>query len=134
VQTTTGAIAHSRSHLDGVVLEASAPAPVACDWEPVADNDQIASLRRIVSWADQADLVRRLTGEPEGHVLTRLWTAQECLSKTGRTALGPLVVQGVYEQGWVLLRAGVDCIASSVLALDGEQRPIAVAILARESP
>ena len=132
--TTTGAIAHSRSHLDGVVLEASAPAPVACDWEPVVDHDQLAGLRRIVPWADQAELLRRLTGEPEGHVLTRLWTAQECLSKAGRIAPGPLVVQGVYEQGWVLLRAGADGIASSVLYLDGERRPIAVAILARETP
>jgi enediyne polyketide synthase len=135
VQTTTaGTIAQSRSHLDGVVLEASAPAPVACDWEPVVDHDQIAGLGRIVPWADQAKLLGRLTGEPEEHILTRLWTAQECLSKTGRTAAGPLVVQGVYEEGWVLLRAGADSIASSVLYLHGEPRPVAVAILARETP
>lgn len=130
----TEAIARSRSHLDGVVLEASAPAPVACDWEPVVGHDQLAELRRIVPWADQAELLRRLTGEPEEHVLTRLWTAQECLSKIGRIAPGPLVVQGAYEHGWVLLRAGTDGIASSVLHLDGEARPVAVAILARETP
>jgi len=128
------AIARSRSHLDGLVLEASAPAPVACDWEPVVGHDQLAELRRIIPWADQAELLRRLTGEPEEHVLTRLWTAQECLSKTGRTAHGPLVVQGAYEHGWVLLRAGTDGIASSVLHIDGEERPVAVAVLARETP
>ena len=87
----------------------------------------------VVVWL-AAKLLGRLTGEPEEHILTRLWTAQECLSKTGRTAAGPLVVQGVYEEGWVLLRAGADSIASSVLYLHGEPRPVAVAILARETP
>ena len=116
------------------MLEASAPPPVACDWEPVIRHNQVANLRRIIPWADQAELLRRLTDEPEENVLTRLWTAQECLSKTGHIGPGPLVVQGAYEQGWVLLRAGTDGIASSILHLDGEERPVAVAILARETP
>ena len=96
-------------------------------------HDQLADLRRIIPWADQAELLRRLTGEPEGHVLTRLWTVQECLSKTGHITSGPLVVQGAYEQGWVLLRAGANAIASSVLHLDGEARPVALAILTGEA-
>jgi enediyne polyketide synthase len=124
----------SRSHLDGAVLEVSAPAAAAaCDWEPVVGLDQLPDLRQLVGWADQAEYLRHLTSEPETQVLTRLWTVRECLSKTGHGAPGPLVVQGAYEDGWVLLRAGTDAVASAVLRLDGETQPVAVAILIRES-
>jgi enediyne polyketide synthase len=126
-------ISLSRSHLDSVVLEASAADPVTCDWEPVVHPDRLPDLRRVVPWADQADLLRRLTDETDESVLTRMWAARECLWKAGRTAPGPLVVQGAYEQGWVLFRAGTDSIASAVLRIEGEPDPVAVAILARET-
>jgi enediyne polyketide synthase len=123
-------VARSCSPLDGLLLQASAPGPVACDWEPVTSHDKLPGLRQIVPWADQAEQLHRLTGEQDEFILTRLWTALECLRKIGRTAPGPFVVQGAYEQGWVLLRAGSDVIATTVLKIDGEACPLAVAILA----
>ena len=131
---SSGEITRSRSHLDGVLLEASAPPPVACDWEPVADPSRLRELRSLIPWTGLPGQLLRLTGEPEAHVLTRLWTVRECLWKAGRSAPGPVVIQGAYEQGWVLLRAGDDAIASAVLHIDGQPDPVAVAVLARETP
>jgi enediyne polyketide synthase len=121
----------SRSHLDGMALTVSSPTgtTVACDGEPVPGPEDVERIRRLIPWPGQAQELARLTGEPESHVLCRLWTVQECLSKTGRTAHGPLTVRGAYEQGWVLLRAGTDDVVSAVVDVDGQPSPVALAML-----
>jgi enediyne polyketide synthase len=127
----TGPDGWSRSHLDGMVLTASALAPVSCDWEWVPGPGELEDMRRVTPWSAQVDQLMRLTGEPEGQVRTRLWAVNECLCKAGRTTHAPLTVRGAYEQGWVLLRAGQDDVVSAVLHIDGDTQPVAVAVLVR---
>ncbi|MGR6913125.1 type I polyketide synthase [[Actinomadura] parvosata] len=117
-----------RSHLGDLVM--AVRGAVACDWE-WADGDPDV-LRELNAWPAQANELARLTGEPEAHVLTRMWTVRECLSKTGRTGQAPLTVAGAYEQGWVLMRTGTSLIASAILELGTEARPVAVAMLIEE--
>ncbi|MDH2429182.1 type I polyketide synthase [Sphaerisporangium sp. TRM90804] len=128
----SGGSAWSRTRLDGMVITVSGPAgaTIACDAEPVPARDDLDGVRPLIPWPGQAAELARLTGEPEAHVLARLWTVQECLSKTGRTAHGPLTVRGAFEQGWVLLRAGADDVVSAVVDVDGRPSPVAVAVLA----
>ncbi|GAA3119773.1 type I polyketide synthase [Planomonospora alba] len=117
-----------RSHLDGLVLQVSGSVPLTCDWEWVADGSERPPVERF--WAGHAAQIVKLTGEPESHVLTRLWTARECMAKSGRAAAqSPLIVQGVYEQGWLLLRSGDDRLASVVIPLGGERRLAAVTVM-----
>ncbi|MBO2455776.1 SDR family NAD(P)-dependent oxidoreductase [Actinomadura barringtoniae] len=82
-------------------------------------------------WPGVAGEIVRLTGEPEEHAFTRVRTVEECLSQQGRDAASvPLTVEGVYEDGWVLMRVGNATAASCVLRLAGRTDPVAVAVLA----
>ncbi|GGL40595.1 type I polyketide synthase [Planomonospora parontospora] len=117
-----------RSHLDDLILQISGSTPLTCDWEWVTDDP--GHLRAEKAWAGQAEQITKLTGEPEGHVLTRLWTARECLAKSGRAAAqSPLTIQGAYEQGWLLLRSGADHLASVVIPVGDERRPAAITVM-----
>ncbi|HZB34032.1 MAG TPA: hypothetical protein VE465_27975, partial [Streptosporangiaceae bacterium] len=113
--------AGDRSHLDDLVLSVRGAGPLACDWEWVGDD--IDALRAVIPWTSHANELRALTGEPDGHILTRLWTVRECLSKIGRTRNGPLTIDGVYEEGWVLLRAGSEQVVSTVIDIGGDPAP-----------
>ncbi|GAA4084673.1 SDR family NAD(P)-dependent oxidoreductase [Actinomadura miaoliensis] len=121
-----------RSRLGDVLLTVSGAAPTACDCAWEADADDLDRLRGLAPWPDQAAHLRGMTGEPETRVLTRLWTVRECLAKDGRDPGGPLTVDGVYEHGWVRLRAGTGSVISAVVSVEGLPRPIALAVLARE--
>ncbi|WP_062355559.1 type I polyketide synthase [Herbidospora yilanensis] len=78
--------------------------------------------------------ITRLTGEPAACTHARLRTARSCLDSAGDTGGVPLTVSGVYEQGWVLLRGGPHRIASAIVRISGEPRPVAVAVLVKGTP
>jgi enediyne polyketide synthase len=120
----------SRSRLDGVALTAAGASRLACDWEPVVEDAEVPRLRELTPWPSAAAQLARVADEPESHLLSRLWTVQECLSKVGRPGRTTgLTVVGGYAGGWILLRAGDDVIASTVLCTDVMPRPTAVAVL-----
>ncbi|MFE3450358.1 SDR family NAD(P)-dependent oxidoreductase [Nonomuraea sp. NPDC059194] len=122
--------AAGRSHLDVWVLEVGGPAALACDWEWV--DLKGAGVPQTPAMSGQREQIATLTAEPESHTLARLWTVRECLSKRGQAiAQAPLTVQGVFEQGWVLLRSGTTQIASAVIRVDGTTRPIAVSVMVK---
>jgi len=100
-------------------------------YQPVAQQAELDTSRLLMPWTDQADLLAKLTGESDAHVLTRLCAARLCLSKIGVTRQPPLVVHGAFEHGWIVLKAGMDSIASVVLRIEGEKHPVAVAVLAK---
>ncbi|MEV4060344.1 type I polyketide synthase [Nonomuraea dietziae] len=122
--------AAGRSHLDDWVLHVGGPAALACDWEWV--DPEGSGAPQTPAMIGQREQIGMLTGEPESHTLTRLWTVRECLSKRGQAIVqAPLTVQGVFEQGWVLLRSGSTQIASAVVRVDGVTRPIAVSVMVK---
>lgn len=105
----------SRSHLGDLTLTVRGG---HCDWEPVGPAEP-----------GHRELVEHLASrcdEPLEQAASRVWTAVECLSKAGRPPTDPLVLKGVYESGWAVLRSGDGVIASGVV--DG----IAVAVMTGE--
>jgi enediyne polyketide synthase len=120
----------SRSHLGELTLSVSTTGLVACDWEAVTPRPPEEWRRLLGPELDAlVTQLRAPCAEPESTVATRVWTALECLSKIGRSPNVPLVLGGVYDGGWVLLRGGDCLIASTVVSVAGSSATAAVAIL-----
>ncbi|MGV9777480.1 SDR family NAD(P)-dependent oxidoreductase [Streptosporangium sp. NPDC003464] len=116
----------SRSRLGDLVLGVDAPAH--CAWERVGG----ASGTLGPAFAPLIDELRLCCDEPEETVTARIWTAVQCLSRADRPPSAPLTVVGGHEDGWLLLRAGSDLIASVVVRVRGVQEPVAVSIVTGE--
>jgi enediyne polyketide synthase len=58
-----------------------------------------------------------------------VWSALECLRKAGATSQA-LVVERVHPDGWALLSAGADKIATWVTTINGRPEPVVFAVLA----
>jgi enediyne polyketide synthase len=112
-----------------VVLTVRA-AGAACDWEPVAERSE-HEWRRLLGPRFDAllDQVRTMSAEPVEVTAARIWTAVECLSKAGHPPSAPVVLAGVYDGGWVVLRTGSALIASVVVSVNGADVPVAISIL-----
>jgi enediyne polyketide synthase len=112
------------------VLHVGGPAALACDWEWIGSDG--SGEPQTPAMAGQREQIAMLTAEPDSHTLARLWTVRECLSKRGQAiAQAPVIIQGVFEQGWVLFRSGSAQIASAVVHVDGAPRPIAVSVMVK---
>jgi enediyne polyketide synthase len=120
----------SRSHLGELTLSVTATGLVACDWETVLERSP--EEWRLLLGPEPQGLVAQILppcAEPVSTVATRVWTVLECLSKIGRAPTVPLVLGGVYDGGWVLLRGGDCLIASTVVFVAGIAAPVSIAIL-----
>ncbi|MEV0666819.1 type I polyketide synthase [Actinomadura luteofluorescens] len=102
-------------------------------WAVLVEGEPVACARTSdpapeppTHWTGLADRLGRLVGEPERHIRTRLQTVGACLS--GPPGPPGLTVQGVYENGWVVLQTGGADIVSVVLSVEGETGPVAMAI------
>jgi len=124
----------SRSHLGELTLSVRGAGLVACDWQDVVDRST-EEWRRLLGpeLAALAAQVRLACAEAESATASRLWTALECLSKVGHSPNAPLVLGGVYDGGWVLLRGGEYLIASTIAPIVGVRGPVAIAILAGDT-
>nr|AAP92148.1 EspE [Actinomadura verrucosospora] len=110
-----------------VAAEAGEPWAVLVEGEPVAcARTSDPAPEPPAHWTGLAGRLGRLLGEPDRHVRARLQTVGACLS--GPPGPPGLDVQGVYENGWVVLRAGGADIVSVVLSIEGEAGPTAMAI------
>jgi enediyne polyketide synthase len=77
------------------------------------------------------DLVANEAGEDAGTAATRVWSALECLRKTGSTTR-VLTVDRVEADGWVVLSAGDARIATWVTTVNDLPTPVAFAVLSTE--
>ncbi|RAS60621.1 enediyne polyketide synthase [Lentzea atacamensis] len=119
-----------RSYQNGMVLSVSAAARVACDWEAVGLRTGDEWLRLVGSRFEPfIEQLRTMLTEPVTHTAARVWTAVECLSKIGYPPGAPLVLGGVYDGGWVVLRTGAVTVVSAVVPISGVDSPVAVAVL-----
>lgn len=111
-------IAISASHGGGVTLAVAGPEQVGCDVERIAE-------RTTGDWqglltADQfalAELIQRERHEEPAAAATRVWSAVECLRKTGRALTGPITLAADGQDGWVLLQSGAAKIATFVTSV-----------------
>jgi enediyne polyketide synthase len=120
----------SRSHLGDLVLEARSGDRVACDWERLVHREGPAWSELL--GPELGSLARQVAGragEAYDVAASRVWTVLECLSKVGRSPAGPLVIAGVFDDGWMRFRAGHDLVASVVLPLAGADGSAAIAVL-----
>ncbi len=123
----------SRSYQGGLVLSVCARGRTACDWEAVGPRSDDEWRPAISARFDAVvDQVRTVLAEPVSTVSARIGTAVQCLSKIGYPPNAPLVFAGVYEDGWVVFRAGAAKIASGVISPAGAAQ-VAVAILTTDS-
>jgi enediyne polyketide synthase len=114
----------SASHGAGVTLVVAGSSKVTCDvesavkrtkkdWTGLLGKDLVAV----------RDLVATATGESADIAGTRVWTALECVRKTGALQQS-LTVERVHQEGWVVLSAGSTRIATWVTTLNGQEEPV----------
>jgi len=117
-----------RSHLDGLTLTVETSGPAACDWEAVEARQGPA----LPFAPDGKNLYERLTDscrERSAIVRSRIWTAVECMRKSGQPVGSSLAFGEIHDDGWVSLHAGDTAIASAVVRVSGVTGPVAVAIM-----
>jgi enediyne polyketide synthase len=122
----------SASHGAGVSLVVTGSGRLGCDVETVAhrtDDDWAGLLGDGLSRV--RDLVVAETGEGADTAGTRVWSALECLRKTGNTTR-LLTVDRVAPDGWVVLSAGDARIATWVTTLNDLTEPVVFAVLSGE--
>ncbi|MBI3869321.1 MAG: SDR family NAD(P)-dependent oxidoreductase [Verrucomicrobia bacterium] len=125
----------SAAHARGFTLAVAAVGGVACDIEEVAGRAEALWLNLLGD--DKLTLAKGIAvrhGESIDEAATRLWTAIECLKKSGQSANSPLVLESTADDGWVLLRSGDLLVATYVTALRGVASPLCVAVATRNRP
>ncbi|MFQ5655134.1 MAG: SDR family NAD(P)-dependent oxidoreductase, partial [Planctomycetota bacterium] len=129
-----GADAHvSVAHAGSLTLAVASPGPVACDVEPVVSRSEkdwqglLGEERR--SLASRLSTAAR---EDAAISATRVWSAMECLTKAGASPTTPLLVDGVEEEGWVVLSAGRFRGATVKVDVRGESVPLVFAVMVED--
>jgi enediyne polyketide synthase len=75
------------------------------------------------------DLLADQTGDDRSVAATRIWSAVECLRKAGSTT-SALTLGHVHPDGWAVLAAGDDVIATWVTTINDRPEPVVFAVLA----
>ncbi|MFE7132614.1 SDR family NAD(P)-dependent oxidoreductase [Streptomyces sp. NPDC057638] len=123
----------SAAHGLGVTLSAIAPTEVACDVEAVSMRSADAWRGLLGDHAPVADLVAEETGEVPDTAATRVWSAVECLRKTGVTTGAPLTLLPPRKDAWVVFASGDLRIATFVTALRDALEPAVFAFLTHDT-
>ncbi|MDQ2586818.1 SDR family NAD(P)-dependent oxidoreductase [Saccharothrix yanglingensis] len=119
----------SASHGAGVSLVVTGPGTLGCDVEaatPRNDWDWVSLLGKNLFRV--RDLVVAESGEDPSTAGTRLWSALECLRKTGTTTRD-LVVDRITPDGWVVFSTGDVRVATWATTLNDLSDPVVFAVL-----
>jgi enediyne polyketide synthase len=119
----------SSSHGAGVTLVVTGEGRVGCDIEPVTqrtEQDWTGLLGEAL--IPVCDLLVSESGESPDTAATRVWSALECLRKTGTTTRD-LTVDRVTPDGWITLSSGPATIATWVTTFNNLPTPVTFAIL-----
>ncbi|HEX6285537.1 MAG TPA: polyketide synthase dehydratase domain-containing protein, partial [Pyrinomonadaceae bacterium] len=120
----------SVSHCAGLTMAVAARAPVGCDLELVVTRaPEMWSGMLGADRFELAGVISREAQETPDVAATRVWTAIECLKKSGAGSNAPLVFAGSAPDGWLLLASGAMKIASGVVQTDGDRGKLAIALL-----
>jgi enediyne polyketide synthase len=122
----------SASHGAGLSLVVTGSGRIGCDLEAVAqrsDEDWTGLLGE--GLIGVRDLLVSESGEDVDVASTRLWSALECLRKTGSSSRA-LTVDRVEQDGWVVLSAGDAKIATWSTTVNDVAEPVVFAVLTGE--
>jgi len=117
--------------------------PLGCDLETVEERSD--DLWTDLLGADRLRLAREIatrTGGDSQGAATRVWAAVECLKKAGAMTGTPLTLMesddtakegngDATTDGWLLLSAGELVIGTLVTPVEGQERPLTLAVLTR---
>ena len=119
----------SASHCDDLTMAIAGHSPVGCDLELVVSRppDRWSGMLGVERFK-LAEVISRETQTTLDIAATHVWTATECLKKTGSGLTAPLVFAGVAANGWILLVSGELKIASGVVQRDGDKEHLAIAV------
>ncbi|WP_267887191.1 polyketide synthase dehydratase domain-containing protein [Thermobifida halotolerans] len=122
----------SASHGAGLTLAVAGATPLGCDVEPAVDRAE-QDWEALLGPGALAvrDLLVAEAGDSPAVAGTRVWSAVECLRKTGVTVRA-LTVDRVHPDGWAVLAAGGARIATWVTTVNDRPEPIVFAVLAEE--
>jgi enediyne polyketide synthase len=120
------------SHTARLTLAVTGTGGLTCDIESAIDRTE-------EDWAgllgEELVAVGRLlaadTGEPAAVANTRVWSALECVRKTGEMTQA-LTVRRVDADGWALLACGGALIATWSTTVDDRPDPVVFAVLQAE--
>ena len=124
----------STAHAGALTLAVAGSGAVACDLETVEARGEAAW--RDLLGAERAGLAERIakeTAEPYDTAATRVWSAVECLKKSGLSPITPLIWRGASRDGWVELGAGRLAIGTCATRVRDAERTMVIAMLAERS-
>ncbi|MEW2147397.1 hypothetical protein AB0869_31755 [Micromonospora vinacea] len=119
----------SVAHGAGLTLAVTATGVLGCDVETVLHRDDAVWDGLLGEHAGLARLVAADTGEDADTTATRVWTALECVQKSGGQPGGPLTLLPSPRPGWTVFGAGELRVAAFVTAVRGVDEPVVFAIL-----
>jgi enediyne polyketide synthase len=121
----------SVSHGAGVTFAVAGPDDVACDVEtviPRSTEDWDGLLWPALR--DLRGLLVRESDEDSNTVATRLWTAVECIRKTGAVQQ-PVTLESSTADGWVVFGVGERRVATFLTTLHGLDSPVVFAVMTK---
>ena len=120
----------SASHQAHLTLAVSSEQIVACDVEQVF-NKTVDQHQHVINEDLQILAAMLSESAQENYEIsaTRIWTALECLKKAGQQIKTPIILSECHKDGWVLLNAGDNTIATYLTQLSDSDIPVIIAIL-----
>jgi enediyne polyketide synthase len=119
----------SASHSAGLTLVVAGQGQLTCDVETVvkrSTKDWTGLLGKDLLAV--RDALAKATGESADVASTRVWTALECVRKTGAHQQA-LTLDRVQSEGWVVLSAGSARVATWVTTVNDRDEPVVFAVL-----
>jgi enediyne polyketide synthase len=127
-----GGVSVSASHGAGVTLAVTGTGPLGCDIQAVPRRPEREWAGLLGAQVALAALVAREADEDVPVASTRVWSAIECLRKSGRSIVDQMALHSSTPDGWVVFAIGALRVATFVTSLVDVEESVVVAVLAGE--
>jgi enediyne polyketide synthase len=119
----------SVAHADGVTLAVSNAQAVGCDIEVISPRSP--ETWRGLLGTERFRLAELLAQREDfDTAATRVWTAIECLKKSGAMSDAPLTLSASEKDGWVVMQSGRRSLATHMTSIQGLESKLMLGVLA----
>ena len=122
----------SASHGAGVTLAVTGAGALGCDVQQVLRQSPDEWKGMLSAHATLADAVAQEAAEDHALSATRVWSAIECVRKSGRSITDQISLDRCGPAGWVVFALGELRVATFVTTLVGIDDPVVFAVLAEQ--